>query len=286
MTQSPSGSAVVGQRASRDQAQASHRRRVACPARWTRSRHSRSSPPGSAAGAINAVVGSGTLITFPVLIALGYSPLIANVSNNIGLVPGASPGRFGYRRELAGQRRRLIALGIFSVVGGLAGATLLLVLPVERLRRDRPGADRGRAGARRRPAAARPRASRDRGRDGEHERGPLLRAAVAASGVYGGYFGAGQGILLIGDPRDRDPTTTCSASTGSRTCSPGIVNFTAGVIFVFAADVDWGVAGLIAAGSIVGGALGARYGRRLDPSVAAGADRRRRPRRDRPPARD
>ena len=219
---------------------------------------------GVAAGAINAVVGSGTLVTFPVLIALGYQPLIANVSNNIGLVPGAVAGVWGYRRELRGQRQRVITLGICSFVGGVIGATLLLVLPssafeaivpvliavalilvVSQPRIDRALADR------RRP---------------EHESGLAARAAVAASGVYGGYFGAGQGILLIGilgiaidDHLQR--------LNGLKNVLAGIVNFTAGVIFVFAADVDWAVAGLIAAGSIVGGVVGAHYGRRLSPTV-------------------
>src|SRR3954453_1077660 len=84
---------------------------------------------GMAAGGINTIVGSGSLITFPVLIALGYAPLVANVSNNIGLVPGGFTGIFGYRRELSGQRRRVIGLGLFSVVGAAIGATLLLTLP-------------------------------------------------------------------------------------------------------------------------------------------------------------
>ena len=205
---------------------------------------------GIAAGAINAVVGSGTLITFPVLIALGYQPLIANVSNNIGLVPGAVAGVFGYRRELEGQRSRVIRLGIFSVAGGIVGATLLLVLPaaafdaivpvliavalvlvvaqprIERALADRPEPK------------------------GEH--GLALRGAMTVSGVYGGYFGAGQGILLMGilgiGLRD-----TMQRLNGLKNVLAGLVNAVAGVIFVFAAEVDWGVAGLIAAGSIIGG---------------------------------
>ncbi len=217
-----------------------------------------------AAGAINAVVGSGTLITFPVLIALGFQPLVANVSNNIGLVPGAVAGVFGYRRELEGQRRRALRLGACSIVGGVVGATLLLVLPnsafdaivpaliaialvlvvaqprIERTLADRP--------------------------DPKREHGLTLRAAVTASGTYGGYFGAGQGILLIGilgiAIRDR-----MQRINGLKNVLAGVVNATAGVIFVFAADVDWAVAGLIAGGSVVGGFSGAHYGRRLEPNL-------------------
>ncbi len=219
---------------------------------------------GIAAGAINTVVGSGTLITFPVLIALGYQPLVANVSNNIGLVPGAFTGVYGYRRELRGQRRRIINLGIFSLIGGVVGATLLLVLPssafdaivpalialalvlvVVQPRLDRALAEH---------------------RHPHGERRPALRGAIGASGVYGGYFGAGQGILLIGilgiaidDGLQR--------LNGLKNVLAGLVNLTAGVIFVFAAHVDWGVAGVIAAGSILGAMLGARYGRRLSPTA-------------------
>ena len=84
---------------------------------------------GLAAGTINTVVGSGTLITFPVLLAFGYAPVTANVSNTIGLVPGSISGAIGYRRELVGQRARAIRLGTMSVLGGITGAVLLLVLP-------------------------------------------------------------------------------------------------------------------------------------------------------------
>ncbi len=218
------------------------------------------------AGAINAVVGSGTLVTFPVLLALGYSPLVANISNNLGLVPGALTGTIGYRRELAGQRRRLIALGICSVVGGLAGAILLLVLPSSAFDAIVPALIAvalvlvvaqpwlvARLGVRE--------------RDGDHERSPLLRAAITGSGVYGGYFGAGQGILLIallGIAID----DALQRLNGLKNALAAMVNFTAGIVFVFfAAEIDWGVAGLIAVGSVAGGAFGARYGRRLPENV-------------------
>jgi uncharacterized membrane protein YfcA len=219
---------------------------------------------GCVAGAINAVVGSGTLVTFPVLVALGYPPLIANVSNNIGLVPGAVAGAWGYRRELEGQRHRALWLSVFSIAGGLVGATLLLVLPTSAfdaivpvliaialiLVVIQPRLDRALA-HRRRP-------------DGEH--GAAMRGAVAASGVYGGYFGAGQGILLVG-LLGIGLDDTLHRINALKNVLAGTVNFTAGMVFVFAADIDWGVAGLIAAGSLVGGTLGGTYGRRLPPTL-------------------
>ena len=219
---------------------------------------------GIAAGAINAVVGSGTLITFPVLIALGYQPLIANVSNNIGLVPGAVAGVYGYRRELKGQRSRAIRLGAFSIAGGVAGATLLLLLPASAFDAIVPILIAIALVL----VVAQPRIERSLAHrpepKGEH--GIALRAATAGSGVYGGYFGAGQGILLMGilgiGLRD-----SLQRLNGLKNVLAAVVNATAGLIFAFAAEVDWGVAGLIAAGSIIGGLVGSHYGRRLDPTV-------------------
>jgi len=219
---------------------------------------------GVGAGAINAVVGSGTLLTFPVLIGLGYPPLTANVSNNIGLVPGAVAGTHGYRRELEGQRSRIVALAGFSVAGAIAGATLLLVLPSSAfdaivpvliavalvLVVAQPRLDRALA-HRRHP-------------DGRH--GIAVRGAIGASGVYGGYFGAGQGILLIGI-LGLAIDDSLQRLNGLKNLLAGLVNLTAGVIFVFAAEVDWAVAGLIAAGSIAGAVVGARHGRRLSPAA-------------------
>jgi uncharacterized membrane protein YfcA len=219
---------------------------------------------GVGAGAINAVVGSGTLLTFPVLIALGHPPLVANVSNNVGLVPGAVAGVYGYRRELTGQRRRIVALAGVSVAGSIAGAALLLVLPASAFDGIVPALIALALVL----VVAQPRldrALRDRRRP-EHEHGIALRAAIGASAVYGGYFGAGQGILLIG-VLGVAIDDSLQRLNGLKNVLAGLVNFTAGVIFVFAADVDWQVAGLIAVGSIVGGTVGARYGRRLSPTA-------------------
>ena len=219
---------------------------------------------GIGAGAINAVVGSGTLLTFPVLIGLGYAPLTANVSNNIGLVPGAVAGSHGYRRELTGQRPRILALAGFSVAGSALGATLLLVLPSSVFDAFVPVLIAIAIVL----VVAQPRLERKlahrRDPDGKH--GVIVRGAIAASAVYGGYFGAGQGILLIailGLAID----DSLQRLNGLKNVLAGLVNFTAGVIFVFAADVDWAVAGLIACGSLVGAVFGARYGRRLSPTI-------------------
>lgn len=219
---------------------------------------------GVGAGAFNAVVGSGTLLTFPVLIGLGYAPLTANVSNNIGLVPGAVAGSHGYRRELAGQRARILALGGLSLAGSVAGATLLLALPSSAFDAIVPVLIAVALVL----VVAQPRLDRllahRRHPEGKH--GLAVRAAIGASGVYGGYFGAGQGILLIGI-LGLAIDDSLQRLNGLKNVLAGLVNFTAGVIFAFAADVDWAVAGLIAVGSLAGGAFGARYGRRLSPTI-------------------
>ena len=219
---------------------------------------------GVAAGTINTVVGSGTLITFPVLLSVGYPPVVANVSNTIGLVPGSLSGAIGYRRELAGQKARALRFGLLSVLGGITGGVLLFVLPAEAFETVVPAfiavalvlivvqPRLTRMLAHRRPA--------------DHEGGLLTRLAVYVTGIYGGYFGAAQGIMLlgvlgvtIGDELQR--------LNALKNVLAGLVNLVAGVLFVIVADVAWDAAGLIAAGAVVGGHLGARYGRRLSPAA-------------------
>jgi uncharacterized membrane protein YfcA len=221
---------------------------------------------GMAAGTINAVVGSGTLITFPTLLAFGVSPVTANVSNTIGLVPGVASGVVGYRRELRGQRARMIRLGTASIAGGIVGALLLLSLP--------DGAFRAIV-----PAlilvglllvVLQPRISAwvDRRHEGARgEFGPWwVWPAVFGTGVYGGYFGAAQGVILMG-LLGIGIADTLQRLNGLKNVLAGLVNGVAGLIFVVVADVDWTVVALIAAGSIVGGQLGATVGRRLSPGV-------------------
>ncbi len=220
---------------------------------------------GIAAGAINALVGSGTLITFPALLAFGYAPVVANVSNTIGLVPGSVAGAVGYRRELEGQRHRAIPLSLASAAGGTIGAVLLLSLP--------PAAFKAIVPAFIAVALvlilAQPRLAAALGHRRRHASqrvGPAATGGVLLSGVYGGYFGAAQGIMLLsilGLAIDDE----LQRLNALKVILAGLVNLVAGVIFIAVAHVAWGPAGLIAAGSVLGGLLGSRFGRRLPPAA-------------------
>jgi hypothetical protein len=269
---------------------------------------------GLAAGTINTVVGSGTLITFPVLLAFGYPPVLANVSNNVGLVPGTVSGAYGYRAELAGQRRRLVRLGAASLCGGLVGAILLLVLPAGAFKAIVPAligvalvmvvfqprlsrwvaarqqartaaqngsqAGPGSAGA---PGGGSDPGGGPAGGPGSggtvtvvgtataarektalQAGGPVLCVLVFLSGVYGGYFGAAQGVLLLG-LMGVAFTDSMQRINAVKVVLAGLVNGIAAVVFVIATHIDWGAAGLIAAGAILGGQIGARIGRKLPP---------------------
>jgi uncharacterized membrane protein YfcA len=236
---------------------------------------------GLAAGTINTVVGSGTLITFPTLLAFGYPPVLANVSNNVGLVPGVASGVYGYRAELGGQRRRLLRLGSASVCGGLVGAILLLTLPQSAFKDIvpaligvavvmvviQPRLAKWVAGRQRARAAA---ATPDGGSPVPAPAaeaaigGPVLWVLVFLAGIYGGYFGAAQGVLLIG-MLGIALNDSLQRINAAKNVLAGLVNGLAAVVFIIATHIDWGVAGLIAAGSIIGGQVGARVGRRLPP---------------------
>ena len=223
---------------------------------------------GVAAGTINTVVGSGTLITFPALLAVGLSPVTANVSNTVGLVFGSVSGAWGYRAELAGQRSRLVRLASASFIGGLVGGVLLLVLPSAAFDAIVPvliglGVVLVILGPR---ISARV-AARAEARGGLPQHGAgWVWPAVGGAGVYGGYFGAAQGVLLmaiLGIGVD----DTMQRHNATKNVLAAIVNGVAAVLFVVVAHVDWRAAGLIAAGSVVGGQLGATVGRRLSPSL-------------------
>ncbi len=216
---------------------------------------------GLGAGTVNTVVGSGSLITFPTLLAFGYPSVVANVSNNIGLVPGSVSGAIGYRRELAGQRRRALTLGSCSLAGGLTGAVLLLALPAGVFDAVVPVLVLGACGL----MLAQPRlsawvAARRAPDASDVGRSPMV--VVFGAGVYGGYFGAAQGVILLATLAVFVPDDL-HRSNALKNVLAGLVNATAAVVFVVAADVAWAPAGLLALGSVVGGQLGARVGRRL-----------------------
>ncbi len=223
---------------------------------------------GVAAGTINSVVGSGTLITFPVLLAFGYAPVVANVSNTVGLVPGNASGAVGYRQELAGQQARARPLALMSLVGSGIGAALLLTLPASAFKEIVPVFI----------AVAlilivfQSRISKwlvARGGGVTEHAGPAATAGVFAAGVYGGYFGAAQGILVLSilSLSVDDSLTRLNAL---KVVLVGIANLVSGLVFVFFAHVAWAAAGLIAGGSVIGGLVGARVGRRLSPKVLRG----------------
>ena len=148
------------------------------------------------AGTINTIVGSGSLITFPTLLAIGYSPVIANVSNTIGITFGSMSGAVGYRRELGGQRRRATVLGSASLVGGITGGVLLLTLPSSVFDAVVPVLIILAVVL----VILQPRLSRfvaeRRSRTVEHG-GVELWIGIFLTGVYGGYFGAAQGVILL-----------------------------------------------------------------------------------------
>ncbi|MFC4514959.1 MULTISPECIES: sulfite exporter TauE/SafE family protein [Streptomyces] len=227
---------------------------------------------GVGAGTINAIVGSGTLFTFPVLLATGLPPVTANVSNTIGLVTGNISGAVGYRRELRGQRARVIRFGITALIGGLTGAVLLLALPSKAFDAIVPALIAlalvlvvlqprlARALARRRER---------NGTEAPTDGGPALLAGLLLASAYGGYFGAAQGVmylslmgLLLHDDLQR--VNALKNTIGV------VVNGVAALFFVFVADVDWTAVLLIAAGSTIGGLIGAKVGRRLSPTVLRG----------------
>src|ERR1700742_1269543 len=240
---------------------------------WPRVRHHRvrMSPlhaiaifaAGMVAGTINTVVGSGTLFTFPVLLGFGYPPVVANVSNTVGLVPGSATGALGYRRELAGQRSRVLTLAIASIVGGIIGAILLLSLPASAFKAIVPAFI----------AVAlvlivlQPRLSRwlaEHRPHGRNRPGPLMLLGVLLGGVYGGYFGAAQGIMVLAI-LSLGLDDELQRLNAVKVILTGLVNLVSGIVFIFAAHVAWDAAGLIAGGSLIGGVIGARAGRRLSP---------------------
>ena len=218
---------------------------------------------GVVAGSVNTVVGGGTLVTFPTLLALGLPPVTANVSNNLGLVVGNVTGTWALRDGLTGQRRRAALLLPVSAVCGAVGALLLLVLPAQAFRRVVPALilvsvilvvlqpTLTRRLAARQVPAEQPRAA---------------QVGVGLSGLYGGYFGAAQGVMLLAalGLTSAEPLPRVNALKNLLTL---VVNLVAGVVFVVVRPeaIDPMVVLLVAGGSWAGGLIGARFARRLSP---------------------
>jgi uncharacterized membrane protein YfcA len=224
---------------------------------------------GLAAGTINTVVGSGTLITFPTLLAFGVPPVTANVSNNIGLVPGSLSGAYGYRRELSGQKARVLRLAMASLTGGAIGAVLLLVLDEDAFAAIVPVL----VGLGLLTVVLQPRINRWIARRHEADGDPRgyhgswwVWPLVLLGGVYGGYFGAAQGVLLMAIMGIGIPETLQRLNAVKNVLAM-LVNLVAGTVFVFIAEVDWKVVALIGVGSMIGGQIGATVGRRLPDKV-------------------
>ncbi|MDV9190382.1 sulfite exporter TauE/SafE family protein [Streptomyces sp. SR27] len=227
---------------------------------------------GIGAGTINTIVGSGTLITFPVLLATGLPPITANVSNALGLVPGSVSGAIGYRRELKGQKSRIIRLGGVALLGGLIGAILLLALPSDAFDAIVPvliGLALVLVLLQPRIAAVVKRRREQTGTEAHPDGGPVLLVGLFLASMYGGYFGAAQGVLylslmglLLHDSLQR--------INAVKNILGALVNGVAAVFFLFVADFDWTAVLLIAVGSTIGGQIGAKVGRRLPPSVLRG----------------
>jgi uncharacterized membrane protein YfcA len=222
---------------------------------------------GLAAGTINTIVGSGSLITFPTLLAFGFTPVVANVSNTVGLVPGSLSGAIAYRTELRGQRPRLLVLGAASVAGGITGAVLLLVLPGSVFRHVVPALILVACVL----VALQPRLSARLSERGDRHAhgGPALFGSVFATGVYGGYFGAAQGVILLSllgiffaDDLQR--------LNAAKNVLAVLVNGVAALLFMVFAHIAWEAAGLLAAGSVVGGQVGGIVGRRLPAPLLRG----------------
>ncbi|MGW4490130.1 sulfite exporter TauE/SafE family protein [Amycolatopsis sp. NPDC004368] len=219
------------------------------------------------AGMINAVVGSGTLVTFPVLVALGYPPITATTSNAVGLAPGTISGAYGYRDELTGYWPQVLRFSVASFFGAIGGTILLLTLPKDAFETIVPVL----VGLAVVLVIVQPRVSkwvqRRREANGvEHKPGPLLLGLLFVIGIYGGYFTAAQGVMLMA-VMGMLLSESLQRLNGVKNVLAAVVNVVAGLIYAIVAPVSWPVIGLLAVGSTIGGQIGAKVGRKMSPTV-------------------
>ena len=227
---------------------------------------------GFGSGVLTSTVGIASLLSFPVLLAVGLPPVVANASNTVGLTPGALSGTWGYRSELAPHPRATAVVLGTCAVGSAAGAALLLALPAGVFESVAPWLILGTCLL----VGAQPRLSaRVRSRRGAEAAdrlriAPLTAGFATLTGVYGGYFGAGSGVMMLA-VLGLGTDLPFRVANALKTVAVLAANLVASVIFVLAADLDWRAVALLAGGSVVGGYVGARIGRRLPaPLLRAG----------------
>lgn len=224
---------------------------------------------GLGAGIVIAAVGAGSLVSFPLLLGVGLTPLVANVCNTVGLVPGGLSGSYGFRRELAGKAHLVRATAITSALGALLGAALLLALPATSFESVVPwlvilaatlvAVQPVVSHWLRRHTAKQPDAA-------PQEYPKPLAGMSSLIGVYGGYFGAGQGVMLVAFLA-LGLDEALQVINGLKNVAVLSANLAAAVVFVIWAPLDWSVVGLVAVGSLFGGWIGAHIGRRLPSAV-------------------
>jgi uncharacterized membrane protein YfcA len=220
---------------------------------------------GLGAGIVNGVAGGGSLISFPILLALGYPALTANITNTVGIWPGYAGGAAGFRHEISGQTERFLRLTPVAVVGSIAGAILLLTTSSADFRRLAPWLVLGASLL----FAAQPLLKRALGGSAHtppRTRPLLLGVGTLLASVYGGYFGAGLGVMLLAILGLALPDSIARTS-GLRTVLSILVNGVAAAVFIFHGGLAWRAVGLLAIGSLVGGWLGARVALAI-PAVA------------------
>jgi uncharacterized membrane protein YfcA len=220
---------------------------------------------GFAAGAVNAVAGGGSLISFPALLGAGYGSVTANVTNAIAVLPGYLGGSLAYRRELSDQRERIVALSATSAVGAVLGAVILIISPADVFEAIVPFLILGSCAL----LAAQPWLSSKISPPAEGaaaHRSLGLHAGVFLAAVYGGYFGAGLGILLLAvlGLTLSDTLQRLNALKGLLSLVVGVA---AAVYFAFAGPIEWGAGAIMAVASLAGGQVGVAIARRLDANV-------------------
>jgi len=216
---------------------------------------------GVLAGAVITAVGSGSLITYPALLLAGLPPVVANVTNTIGLSPGSVMGAVSFRKELSAHRRLLAFLVPISIVGAVIGAFLLRVLPADVFQLAVPALVIGAAVL----VALQPMIRR-RAKERTSPRWILLGCAVGAASVYGGYFSAAQGILLLGI-LGALLGGSLTVQNALKNALQALVNVVAAVFFLVTSPFHLGFVICVAVGSLVGAPLGAWLSRRVPEPV-------------------